>query len=119
MKKDTQQQFIEEIMGDDFTRQIIAELEIQNLPPEIQAEIISMLGQNVMSRVVLEIVKVLPKSQYDTFESFMDSGDLDGLRAFLMPHIPDLSDFVRREASKEYEGTKMRLHRARQGVSDS
>ena len=115
--KKTEGQFIQAIMGDDFAKQIIEELDIGEMPQAFQLEMIMMLGKNVVSRVILEILKALPESEHATFESFMDSGDLDGLRLFLSKYIPDLDAFVKHEGNKEYEGSKTRLHMARQGMA--
>src|SRR5262249_53360631 len=111
------QEFIREILGDDFAKSVIDELGIRELPADIQANLISGLGRNIFGRVVLEILKALPKEEHGAFEAFMGSGDLDGLRAFLSRHIPDLDAFIRHEVAKEYESTKSGIHAAQQGTS--
>ncbi len=118
MTDTTDQKLVDEILGDEFTKQIITELGLENDTPEAQAELITMIGENLMSRLVLEIVKVLPESEHDAFEKFIGSGKLVELRDFLLPHIPDLDRFIQREITKEYEATKTRIHMIAEGVED-
>lgn len=53
-------QFIEQLLADDLAKRLLADLGMENDSPAEQAEFLSILGENVMSRVALEILKVLP-----------------------------------------------------------
>lgn len=108
--------FIKELLGDEFAQAVISELGMQDETPEEQAEFISELGLNVMLRVNLEIAKLLPEEERPQFESFIGSGDIDGLRKFLAPHIPDLDRFVYEVSQTEYEGVKKRIREIAQRV---
>lgn len=93
---------------EDAAQATLKELGIQDDTPEAQAEVLRLVGKNIFDRVMLEMLKVLPPHTYEMFEKFIRSGDIDGLRAFLEPYIPDLDAFIRREAEKEYQTTKAR-----------
>lgn len=116
MKKDKDKQLIDALLGDEFATTIIQEFGLENDPPEAQVQFITLLGENIIQRISLEILKLLPDSQHDKFESFIGSGDMDGLRAFLLPYIPDFDRFVFNESQLEYESTKKRMHEIVQGV---
>ncbi len=94
------------MLHDDFGVRLIEELGLQDDTESTQATIISMVGENMISKVILEILKVLPESEHKTFESFMESGDLAGLQTFLSKYIPDLDAFVQLHAKNEYEDIK-------------
>lgn len=120
MKKDAREKKearVEEwLLGEDFARDIVAEFNLGALSSDAQAEFISELGLLVTQRLVLEISKALPESEREKFNEFIGSGDMDGLKAFLLPHIPDLDRFVQAEAMKEFEATKTRMREIQQGV---
>lgn len=103
------QQMVASILGDGYSKQIISELGIESDTPDAQAELISAIGENIMMRLTLEILKILPESEHPKFDSFMGSGDIIGLREFLRPFIPDFDRFVQHEAMAEFETTKTRL----------
>ena len=97
---------IQELLGSDLMKEIVKECGLESAPAETQAELLSMIGKNIVGRVVVEILKTVPTPAHKKFEALIGKGDVDALRAFLEPHIPDLDDFIAREARKEYETTK-------------
>ena len=109
---------IKEILSDDLTKQIIAELGLEAETPESQADIIAMIGENVLQRVVIEIAKELPEEARQGFEPFIGGGDIPGMREYLLPYIPDLDRFIQRHAAAEFEATKTRIHMIEQGVEE-
>ena len=108
---------IREILGADFTKNILVELGIQNSTLEEQATLMQAVGGNIERRIMLEILTILPESDRDEFEGYIGSKDIAGFREFLTSRIPDLEEFVRRHAVNEYEATKTELHKIRQGVT--
>lgn len=116
MTQKNEQKILDEILGDDFTKQILSELGVQDLPAEAQASIMSELGKTILERIMLEILKALPPSEHDRLEAFYGSNDVTGMRAVLVQHIPDFEEFVRREARNEYEAIKTGMHMREQGV---
>ncbi|OHB18504.1 MAG: hypothetical protein A2854_00015 [Parcubacteria group bacterium RIFCSPHIGHO2_01_FULL_56_18] len=96
----------QQILGDDFAKSFIHEMGIENESPEAQAHLIASLGENILNRITLEMLKVLPESKYEKFSSLVGAGDMDALRAFLEKHIPALDNFIQKAAKEEYEATK-------------
>ena len=97
-------------MSNDFVKQIVEDLGLGGGTPERQAELISRLGENILNRVMLEILKVLPKGEREKLGLLFDTGSLEQLREFLAARIPDLDAFIRREGQKEIEATRARAH---------
>lgn len=97
---------IEELLGDEATKQIIGELGIDGARPEDQAKLIALMWKNVEDQVLLEILKALPPSELGTFDSLLKKSDVHSIRQFLTKHIPDFDRFVRHIATVEYESTK-------------
>ncbi len=108
---------VHELLGEDFAQQVVRELGLTEYSPDAQAEFIESFGTNILLRVTLEIVNVLPEDVRAQFDSYIDSGDIVGLRQFLLPHIPDLDRFIQHEVTKEYEATKTRTHEISQGIN--
>jgi hypothetical protein len=103
------------LLGDDFTKGIVRDLGIENESSEIQAKVVDRLGQAIFERIVLEVLKVLPPSEHDAFESFMGNGDFAGLQAFLQEKVPDGESLVQKAASDTYESVKARAARIERG----
>jgi hypothetical protein len=106
--------FIQQALGEDFMQTALAELGLQNSTPENQATIIAFLGENILKRVTLEILSVLPEDARDEFTSLVGSDDAQALYAFVGKHIEDLEGFVREYATQEYEATKTTIHTLRE-----
>jgi hypothetical protein len=108
---------LKDLLGDEVVQTIASELGITEESHEAQAAFISQLGENIMLRIALEAIKEMPEDKRGEFEAHMGSGDLEALKAFVLPLIPDWDKFVRREAEKEYELTKTRIRMMEQGVT--
>ena len=93
---------IKKLLGDDFTQQVILELGLSNDPLDVQAELIASVGETIMQRVVLEIVKKLPDVFAKKFENLIGAGDMQAIRALVTLYIPNLDEFIAAEARKEY-----------------
>lgn len=111
---DRLKKILDEMLGDEYTKMALQELGLQNSAPEVQAELLGHLGSNILQRIALEILSVLPQSEHERFEQFIGASDVEGMRAFLAPFIPDLDDFIARYAQIEYESTKTMIATLRQ-----
>ena len=118
MKKNPkEQQFIAQLLGEDIGTSVISDFGLEDGTPEEQAEFITQLGENIMLRLTLEILKIIPDSEHEKFKELMGAGDMPTLRQFLLAHIPDLDRFIQHEVTKEYEATKTRTHEISQGIN--
>lgn len=115
MSTSTEQKLIRDILRDDMARKIISELGLENDTPETQANIIEMIGENIQNRLLVEVLKALPEKDHSHFAAYIGSGDLEGLRSFLAPYIPDLDRFIQNLAITEYESIKTQAHKISQG----
>jgi len=90
----------------EIRNQIITDLKLDNLPESLQNDIIEKLGQNVLQRVALEILKEIPEERRDEFDIVSEAGDLDKTRFFVEQFIPNLDDFTKKVTTKEIEEFK-------------
>jgi hypothetical protein len=100
---------IKELLGDEFAQKILAEIGIEGDPPEIQAQFISEIGEAILQRMVLEILKRLPKAEATQFEELIGGGDMEAIRSLVSPHIPQFDQFIADTAQKEYLLIKTKL----------
>ncbi|MBS4051175.1 MAG: hypothetical protein KGZ69_08225 [Methylomonas sp.] len=117
MNARTQQQFVEELLGDEFTKMVLKELGIENSSPAVQTELLGRLGSCIMQRLALEILSVIPKSDHETFAQLITSNDPAAMRAFLEPRIADLDEFLTHYATSEYEAIKSLQKSVEAGVA--
>jgi len=96
---------IQGILADGFSKRLIKELGIEGESPSIQVDIISRLGQNVMDRVNVAVLKKLPEDQHPAFMNLVGSGNMMALQELVQPYIADLGQLVRDEAQKELKET--------------
>ncbi|MEK7509463.1 MAG: hypothetical protein AAB605_02005 [Patescibacteria group bacterium] len=90
-----------EMITDEHVQGLMKDFGLENDTPEGQAEILDVIGETLMSRVVLEILKRLPPEEQPKLEKYFGSGDLKGLMAFLAPHIPDVERFINETVMNE------------------
>jgi len=90
----------------EIRKQIITDLKLDNLPESLQNDIIEKLGQNILQRVALEILKEIPEERRDEFDIVSDAGDLDKTRCFVEQFIPNLDEFTKQVTAKEIEEFK-------------
>ena len=86
---------------EEIKKQIVTDLKIENLPESLQNDIIEKLGQNVLQRVALEILKKIPKEHHDEFDAVSDAGDPDKTRSFIEQFIPNLDEFTKQVTTRE------------------
>ena len=99
------------LMGASQVQEIIADLGLQDDSPEVQAEIIGMIGKLIFKEMTLEILEALPESERAALDEHMGSGDMQALRAFLEKHIPDTDAFLASAAQRAYASVKVRANR--------
>lgn len=106
MKKDS---IISDLIQGPEIQQAIRDFDLSDIPEEAQADFITMLGENIQQRIMIEIALALPQNMLPEFESYVGSGDLEGLRDFLKSHIPNVDNLIVAHAKEEYDATVRRL----------
>ena len=92
--------------SNDFNNTLIKDLGLEGFPKDIQDEIISRLGENVLQRVTLAIADKIPSTSQQEFDSISQAGDGERMRVFLNSQIPDFDNFVKGELHKTVEEFK-------------
>ncbi len=105
-----------ELLDEDFASAAVKDLGLSSESAETQADVIETIGSAIVKRLALEIYKIVPNEQHETFDAFMDTGDILGLRAFLAEYIQDVDQFVLQVAQMESEKIKTRMKMIEQGL---
>lgn len=112
-----QKKFMEELLGDEFTKTALEEFGIKNSSPEMQVELLGRLGSCILQRLALEILTVLPKSEHEKFAEITTSNDVSALRELMAPYVPDVDEFISHYAASEYEAVKSQMKMVEAGVA--
>lgn len=86
--------------------QIIQDLGISSLPEEAQNEIIESLGQNIIRRVTLEILKQIPEDKHEEFDDISQTGDQSQIMAFIETYIPNADEFIQTKTQETIDEFK-------------
>jgi hypothetical protein len=89
--------------------QLVSELGIGGLGTDMQDEILSAVGENIVKAVTLSVLLKLPPEAQTSFKQMSESNDAEGILALLKTHIPDPDAFVEQEARKELAAFKETL----------
>lgn len=89
--------------------QLVDELGISGLGSDIQDEIISAVGENIVKSVTLAAILKLPPDAQEEFKRLTNKGDAEGVAKLLKVHIADPDAFVEEEARKELGAFKESL----------
>lgn len=89
--------------------QLVSELGISGLGTDMQDEIISAVGENIVKSVTLAAILQLPPEAQEEFKRLTDTSDAEGITKLLKKHIADPDAFVEAEARKELGAFKESL----------
>lgn len=90
-------------------QQLINDFGLTSEPEEVQAQFIAKLGENILARMAVQVLHILPEEKHEEFGQYMDKGDVQALQDFLQPHIPNFDVFVQKEVQTEIQETKQRM----------
>jgi hypothetical protein len=82
------------------------ELGIGNLAPNEQEQIIVEVGQNIMKRIIVELMNLLPEDRKDEFVALSDSGDENQMMEFIAGAIPGVDEILKKIVREEIEISK-------------
>lgn len=97
---------LKNILNDEMTRAVLRDFGLENASDEAKARLLAGLGENIMGRVMIEVLKVLPEARRPEFDELIGRGDPEALEKFIFPYIPNFDLFVQQEARKEVDRTK-------------
>ena len=99
-------QMLNEMLEDDFSLTIAKELGFEEEEPMVRAALIADLGTNIVRRIALEVLKVLPEEKRDEFDALIGADNIDAMHALVSPYVSDFNAFVIATAKAEIEDTK-------------
>ncbi|MBI5816892.1 MAG: hypothetical protein HZB09_00500 [Candidatus Yonathbacteria bacterium] len=88
------------INTDELNGTLLKDLGLEGFPKDIQDEVITRLGDNVLQRVTLAIVNKISPSARQEFDSIAEAADSNRMKTFLDAQIPDFDNFVKNEVHK-------------------
>lgn len=94
-------------MNDDQNLQpIIDALGINDLPKDVQEEILAKLGEVGLKNTMVAVLEKLPEENMAEFEKLGEGGDTNSMRYFLKKHIPDFDEISKQEMKKVVDDFK-------------
>jgi hypothetical protein len=81
-------------------------LGIQDFPEADQQEIIMEVGQNIMKRVIVELLNLLSEEKKNTFVDVANTGSQTAVMEFLKESIPGVDELVSKIVKEEIEISK-------------
>ncbi len=88
-------------MQDEIAKVLVHELGIAGLSAEAQEETLNVLGEGILERVMIEIVRILPESKHEEFRALIGTASPLRIHTYLEPYVTDLPAFVERYAKEE------------------
>ena len=85
---------------------LVSELGIAELKPELQNEILSGVGENIVRAVMIAVIEKLPPQAQEQFKKLTEAGDAEGVAALLKANIENPDVFIEQEARKEIAAFK-------------
>lgn len=86
---------------DELKKLIIKELAIEDLSSEEQDELLIGIGENIITRTTLAILKSLSIEDQVEFEKIVSEGDYMAGYNFASSKIENFQDFIKKEALEE------------------
>ncbi|OGZ04332.1 MAG: hypothetical protein A2648_01130 [Candidatus Lloydbacteria bacterium RIFCSPHIGHO2_01_FULL_41_20] len=80
---------------------IIRELGAEALPEEARDDLIIKIGENIMKRTTLAILKRLTIEEQNEFEKIAETGDYQVAYNFASSKIENFQEFIKNEALQE------------------
>ena len=96
-------------MKDEILAATIRELGLEHLSEDAKQAALAGIGENVLGRVVLEIMKILPKTRHEEFRAMIGTASPLKIYTYLSPYIVDMPALVQRVAAAEIAETKKLL----------
>lgn len=85
---------------------IAEELDLKDLTPDMQEQIIDQFTENALKRVTMSLFERLPEDAKAEFVRLGDASDAQGVLKLFKDNIPDLDAFIRAEVKDEVNAFK-------------
>lgn len=93
-------------------KNILEELELNNLPEETQIKLLTKMTETVLKRITIKVLEQLSEPERDEFYRLQESGDIEKITDFLKAKIPGYDRMVLKEVkdfTKEMQDTMSEL----------
>lgn len=78
-------------------KNILEELELNNLPEETQIKLLTKMTETVLKRIMIKVLEQLSEPERDEFYQLQEIGDADKITDFLKAKIPNYNTMVLKE----------------------
>lgn len=99
------------LVTDEYLAALTDELGISNAPQAAQREFLAGFGKNVMTRLTIEVLALLPEGAHAQFREMLGTASQTTLYEFLSSFISDVPALIERVARDELAETKKLLGR--------
>ncbi len=82
------------ITYEQLKKEILKELKIDHLPENDQKKIVEKLGEVILQRLSLELLKSLPEDKKEEFKKLSDTGDLPVLYDLVRAELPNSDEII-------------------------
>ena len=103
MTTQDEQSILKKILASPFAQKMVLDLGIKNDTEEMRVYVMSLMGKNILTRVVLTLLNMMPESEHLAFADHMKSGNEKNFRAFLLRYVPELDTVIEKVAREELE----------------
>ena len=101
--------FTANILDPELLEKISAKLKLTTVSIEEREGVLQMLGDNIIRRIIFEVLSQLSESECKQADSLMQKNDFPALIAFLGNNIPDLLTQAQSIAKKELDDTVLEM----------
>ena len=85
---------------------LIKAMGIRNIDPEVQTELVTILSENVIKAVTLEVLRNLKDDERQEFEMIAINEDEQKLLSFFKKKVPQLDSIVRNKTDEQIAAVK-------------
>ena len=87
-------------MDEELKQQMVERLDIGELAPAEQDEIITKIGENILKQLTITVLDKLPEEDLPEFDTITESGDPARLQEFLSSKIPNYNKLMQEETTR-------------------
>lgn len=86
--------------------QIFKELQLKNLSPKMQGEILEKMTELFLKRIVIKVLETLPEGDREEFSQIQESGNSEKMLNFLRYKIEEFDEIVEKGLDEFKKETK-------------
>lgn len=99
--------------------QIFKELQLKNLSPKTQGEILEKMTELFLKRIVIKVLEILPENDRQEFSQIQESGNPEKMLNFLCYKIEGFNEMVEKELEEFKKETKQTVADLAAGLANA